>query len=73
MDEGAMAARKRWKAIIERSGGNEAWSRGEEYVRLWKEGARPTYSAALTEPAQDRQPTAEEVAQSADFMQVRAR
>ena len=28
----------------------EAWSRGEEYVRLWKEGVRPDYSPALTEP-----------------------
>ena len=27
-----------------------AWSRGEEYVRLWKEGVRPDYSPALTEP-----------------------
>jgi len=28
----------------------KAWSRGEEYVRLWKEGVRPDYSPALTEP-----------------------
>lgn len=27
-----------------------AWTRGEEYVRLWKEGVRPDYSPALTEP-----------------------
>ena len=26
----------------------KSWSRGEEYVRLWKEGVRPDYSPALT-------------------------
>ncbi|TFK77289.1 hypothetical protein BDN72DRAFT_735217, partial [Pluteus cervinus] len=49
MDEGAIAARKRWKAIVERPEANKEWTRGQEYVRLWKEGVRPTYSAALTE------------------------
>lgn len=31
------------------SANRKAWSRGEEYVRLWKEGVRPDYSPALTE------------------------
>jgi small subunit ribosomal protein S23 len=48
MDEGALAARKRWRAIVERTTGTGEWSRGEQYTRLWKEGVRPNY--ALTEP-----------------------
>jgi small subunit ribosomal protein S23 len=47
---GAVASRKRWKAIVERQD-DGAWTKGQEYVRLWKEGIRPTYSPALTEPA----------------------
>ncbi|KAI0080348.1 hypothetical protein K474DRAFT_1682731 [Panus rudis PR-1116 ss-1] len=46
-DAGAFAARKRWKAEIDRKVGS--WTRGQEYVRLWKEGVRPNYSPALTE------------------------
>lgn len=45
LDAGALAARKRWKAIVDRDPG--PWTRGQEYVRLWKEGIRPTYSPAL--------------------------
>ncbi|KAL0951464.1 hypothetical protein HGRIS_008152 [Hohenbuehelia grisea] len=76
LDEGAMAARKRWKAIVERSGGKQEWSKGQEYVRLWKEGIRPTYSPVLTQRAEelaDLGPTPEEeVAQSTDFMALRS-
>jgi len=50
LDEGAMAARKRWRAIVERQGGVGEWTKGQQYVRLWKEGIRPTYAPALTEP-----------------------
>ncbi|KAF8633006.1 hypothetical protein AX15_001603 [Amanita polypyramis BW_CC] len=49
-DEGAIAARKRWKASVERQDGVNQWTRGQEYVRLWKEGVRPSYAPALTEP-----------------------
>ncbi len=49
-DEGALAARKRWKAIIERHHGVDQWTRGEEYVRLWKQGIPPNYAPSLTEP-----------------------
>lgn len=52
MDEGALAARKRWKALVEKNHGVNQWTRGEEYVRLWQEGIRPNYSPALTEPVQ---------------------
>ena len=52
MDEGALAARKRWKALAEKNHGVNQWTKGEEYVRLWQEGIRPNYSPALTEPVQ---------------------
>ncbi len=78
-DAGALAASKRWKAIVERDGPAGAWSRGQEYVRLWKEGVRPTYSPVLAEPvitssglelpAEDLTP--QQVARQADFMGVR--
>ncbi|TDL28217.1 hypothetical protein BD410DRAFT_684934, partial [Rickenella mellea] len=38
------AARKRWKAIIDTTGWEGSWTKGEEYVRLWKEGIRPNYA-----------------------------
>jgi small subunit ribosomal protein S23 len=69
LDAGAIVARKRWKAIIEREGrvGSE-WSRGQDYVRLWKEGVRPSYAPSLTEPT-EIEPTAKEIP---DFMQLQA-
>lgn len=45
------------------SADRKAWSRGEEYVRLWKEGVRPDYSPALTESVAP--------IDSADFMGTR--
>ncbi|TEB38931.1 hypothetical protein FA13DRAFT_418979 [Coprinellus micaceus] len=48
-DEGALAARKRWKAIVEKRQGVDQWTKGEQYVRLWKEGIRPDYSPILAE------------------------
>ncbi|KAI0294950.1 mitochondrial ribosomal protein S25-domain-containing protein [Russula brevipes] len=60
LDDSARLARSRWRMIaLGSSGGgggddfgheDDAWTRGEEYVRLWKEGVRPDYSPALTEP-----------------------
>jgi len=50
LDAQALAARKRWKAIIERTAAVSAWTRGQEYTRLWKEGVRPDYSPVLTSP-----------------------
>jgi small subunit ribosomal protein S23 len=47
------------------SADRKAWSRGEEYVRLWKEGVRPDYSPALTESITP--------IDSADFMGTRGR
>jgi small subunit ribosomal protein S23 len=52
MDEGVLAARKRWKAIVEKNHGQNQWTKGQEYVRLWQEGIRPNYSPALTEAVQ---------------------
>ncbi|KAF5384843.1 hypothetical protein D9615_001356 [Tricholomella constricta] len=69
LDEGAIAARKRWKAVVERNEGVKEWTKGEEYVRLWKEGVRPTYAPVLTQPL-NIEPTPEEISQSADFVQI---
>jgi len=70
LNAGAIAARKRWKAIVDKQGGvGSQWSKGQEYVRLWKEGVRPSYALSLTEPA-GAEPTAQEVAESADWMSI---
>lgn len=50
LDASALAARKRWKAIIEKDYDQGTWSRGKEYVRLWKEGVRPDYLPILKDP-----------------------
>jgi len=73
LDAGAIVARKRWRAIIERQGrvGSE-WSKGQDYVRLWKDGVRPTYAPSLTEPTVE-EPTPQEIAESADFMMATKR
>jgi len=60
-------------AVAVAGGGGEdadrdAWSRGEEYVRLWREGVRPDYSPALTEPISNSSPI-----DSVDFMGTRDR
>ena len=80
LDDSARLARSRWRMVALRSHGGEeessavgidtpadrkAWSRGEEYVRLWKEGVRPDYSPALTESIAP--------INSADFMGTRGR
>ena len=49
-DQSAIAARKRWKAVVERDHPATEWTGGEKYVKLWKEGVRPDYSPALTQP-----------------------
>ena len=70
-DQNAIAARKRWKAVVEREQPAVPWTAGQEYVRLWREGIRPSYSPALTEPVSI---TAAGLSSSAtadpDFMQV---
>jgi small subunit ribosomal protein S23 len=50
-NEAAMASSKKWKAIIDKTADHEPqWTKGQEYVRLWKDGVRPSYAPALTEP-----------------------
>lgn len=72
LDAGAIAARKKWRAIIERQGrvGSE-WTKGQEYVRLWKEGIRPTYAPGITDAPVQSGPTPEQIAESADPMMLR--
>jgi len=67
-DQNAIAARKRWKAVAERGQSPVPWTAGQEYVRLWKEGIRPNYSAALTGPVSITPAGLE--SNNPDFMQV---
>jgi small subunit ribosomal protein S23 len=72
LDEGAMAARKRWRAIVEKQGGVGQWTKGEEYVRLWKQGIRPTYAPGLTEPViTSAGLSQQEIAESPDYFNIR--
>lgn len=54
LDEGAIAARKRWKAIVDKQPGANQWTKGVEYVRLWNEGIRPNYMPRSTESVEPR-------------------
>ncbi|THH10165.1 hypothetical protein EW145_g1522 [Phellinidium pouzarii] len=49
----SMEARKRWRLRPERPVHSGTWTKGEEYVRLWREGVRPDYSPAIAEPAEE--------------------
>ncbi|KAJ3015292.1 hypothetical protein NUW54_g1081 [Trametes sanguinea] len=49
-DHTAETERKRWKAVVEREGRSEQWTKGQEYTRLWKEGVRPVYAPIFSEP-----------------------
>ncbi|PPQ74383.1 hypothetical protein CVT24_000837 [Panaeolus cyanescens] len=71
LDEGAMAARKRWKAIVENRHGANQWTKGQEYVRLWQEGIRPNYMPALTEPVEAV--AAASVKSTVDYMNLSGR
>jgi len=52
LDEGAIAARKRWRAVVDKVHGVNQWTKGEEYTRLWRESIRPNYMPSLTTPVQ---------------------
>jgi small subunit ribosomal protein S23 len=41
-------ALKRWRANVGPAGPAGEWSKGREYVRLWREGVRPDYARSLT-------------------------
>ncbi len=49
-DRTAETERKRWKAVVEREGRPDQWTKGQQYTRLWKEGVRPVYAPVLSEP-----------------------
>ncbi|KAK7064016.1 37S ribosomal protein S25, mitochondrial [Favolaschia claudopus] len=48
IDEGSLAARKRWKMIAEKHAGESQWSKGVQYVKMWQAGNRVNYSPAMT-------------------------
>ncbi|KAH7930523.1 hypothetical protein BV22DRAFT_1054653 [Leucogyrophana mollusca] len=78
LDQGAMLARKRWKAILDVESGMGGWDRGQQYTSLWKQGVRPTYapvaessSSVETEALASTAPAgARRVAAGPDFMGV---
>lgn len=49
LDEGILAARKRWRAVPQDHNMPRRWTKGEHYVRLWREGIRPSYAPAITD------------------------
>ncbi|KAK7463867.1 mitochondrial ribosomal small subunit component [Stygiomarasmius scandens] len=71
LDEGAMAARKRWRSIVQGNQEPREWSKGQEYVRLWKEGIKPQYLPALTEPV-NAPPTPQQLAQTPNYLGLNA-
>jgi len=71
LDEGALLARKRWKAILDvDSGMGNTWSRGQEYAKLQEQGVRPTH-LVVDDRATQFQSTSDVVkSESLDFMQL---
>ncbi|KAJ7492377.1 mitochondrial ribosomal protein S25-domain-containing protein [Mycena latifolia] len=53
LDEAQLTARKRWKMIAEGHVGETDWSRGVQYVKMWRAGIRVNYSPALTNPVEE--------------------
>lgn len=53
-DESANAAKKRWRAIVERNVEQGEWTKGEKYVKLWKDNAKAEYAPTLTQPITER-------------------
>jgi small subunit ribosomal protein S23 len=49
-DESANAAKKRWRGIVERNVEQSKWTKGEQYVKLWKDSATAEYAPMLTQP-----------------------
>ena len=77
-DNNADVERKRWKAVAQREGPPDQWTKGQEYTRLWKAGVRPVYAPIFVEPEitpeglGDSTTTPQEVASSGDYMQINA-
>jgi small subunit ribosomal protein S23 len=73
LNEGELAARKRWKVIAERHEGMLGWSKGQEYVRLWKAGIKPNYSPALTKPVVEVESEDADAAVGIDYMNLKGK
>ncbi|KAI6047799.1 mitochondrial ribosomal protein S25-domain-containing protein [Pisolithus marmoratus] len=77
LDEGALLARKRWRAILNiDSGMGNTWSRGHEYAKLQGQGIRPrhTYLDELSRPPSAQQeiaaPATGSPSASPDFLRI---
>ncbi|KAI6008355.1 mitochondrial ribosomal protein S25-domain-containing protein [Pisolithus orientalis] len=77
LDEGALLARKRWRAILSiDSGMGNTWSRGHEYAKLQDQGIRPrhTYLDKLSNPSSLQQeiasPATDSQSANPDFLRI---
>ncbi|KAI6153757.1 mitochondrial ribosomal protein S25-domain-containing protein [Pisolithus tinctorius] len=77
LDEGALLARKRWRAILSiDSGMGNTWSRGHEYAKLQDQGIRPrhTYLDKLSNPSSLQQeiasPATDSRSANPDFLRI---
>lgn len=77
-DRTAETERKRWKAVVEREGLPDEWTKGQQYTRLWKEGVRPVYAPVFSEPEikpeglSTPERAAQRISAQVDFMNFRA-
>ncbi|TBU41833.1 mitochondrial ribosomal protein S25-domain-containing protein [Dichomitus squalens] len=75
-DHTAETERKRWKAVVEREGRPDNWTKGQEYTRLWKEGVRPVYAPVFVDPQikpeglVTQEQATQKISAQADFMKV---
>lgn len=70
----SMEGRKKWRMRVERPIHDPdlqpGWSRGEEYIRLWKKGVRPDYSPAVSAPLDQGSEVLVEYPENPDYMHV---
>lgn len=79
LDEGALLARKRWRAILNiDSGMGNTWSKGHEYAKRQEQGERPKHmftaeslpSSSIPEDAKVPTGNSQNATASADFLRI---
>ncbi|KAL4069772.1 mitochondrial ribosomal protein S25-domain-containing protein [Scleroderma yunnanense] len=77
LDEGALLARKRWRAVLNiDSGMGNTWSRGREYAKLQEQGVHPKHTfveESLQSPAVSEETAASDSQKSSaspDFLRI---